>query len=91
MVFLHVIFIFRLRKGVGNYKVDGASSLENLECILEAHLSDVEDRRAASFIVITEAIGFDGIGLSTRVSLMLTHYLEFGRGLLGGIGIVILV
>lgn len=63
-------------------RVVGASSLENLECILEAHLSDVEGRRAASFIVITEAMGFDGIGLSTRVSLMLTHYLEFVRGVI---------
>jgi len=62
--------------------VEGASALKNLERILEAHLSDVEGRRAASFIVIAEAMGFDGIGLSPRVSLMLTHYLEFVRGVL---------
>ena len=62
--------------------MEGASALKNLERILEAHLSDVEGRRAASFIVITEAMGFDGTGLSSRVSLMLTHYLEFIRGVL---------
>jgi len=61
---------------------EGASALSNLECILEAHLNDVEGRKAASFIVITEAMGFDGIGLSPRVALMLTHYLEFIRGVI---------
>ena len=50
---------------------------ENLERILEAHLSDVEGRGAVSFIIISEATGFDGIGLQSRVALMLTHYLEF--------------
>ncbi|MFH1560289.1 MAG: TetR/AcrR family transcriptional regulator [Chloroflexota bacterium] len=62
--------------------MEGASALKNLERILEAHLSDVEGHRAASFIVITGAMGFDGIGLSPRVSLMLAHYLEFIRGVL---------
>ena len=65
-----------------NATVEGASALKNLERILEAHLSDVEGHRAASFIVITEAMGFDGTGLSPRVSLMLTHYLDFIRGVL---------
>jgi AcrR family transcriptional regulator len=67
---------------VRNATEESASALKNLERILKAHLSDVEDRRAASFIVITEAMGFDGIGLSPRVALMLTHYLEFVRGVL---------
>ena len=67
---------------VRSAQVEGDSALENLERILEAHLSDVEGHRAASFVVITEAMGFDGIGLGPRVSSMLTHYLEFVRGVL---------
>ena len=72
----------RLLDTVRSAQVEGASALKNLEHILEAHLSDVEGHRATSFIVITEAMGFDGIGLSPRVSLMLTHYLEFVRAVL---------
>ncbi|MDP6495291.1 MAG: TetR/AcrR family transcriptional regulator [Dehalococcoidia bacterium] len=68
-----------LMETVSNAKAEGAPALESLGRILEAHLSDVEDRRAVSFIVIAEAMGFDGIGLSPRVSLMLTHYLDFIR------------
>ena len=71
-----------LLETVCNAQVSGATALKNLERILEAHLSDVEGDRAASFIVITEAMGFDGIGLGPRVSLMLTRYLEFVRGVL---------
>ena len=67
---------------VSSAQVEGASALKNLEHILEAHLSDVQGHRATSFIVITEAMAFDGIGLSPRVSSMLTHYLEFVRGVL---------
>ncbi|MQF48563.1 TetR/AcrR family transcriptional regulator [SAR202 cluster bacterium AC-647-N09_OGT_505m] len=63
-------------------RVEGTSALKNLELILHAHLSDVEESRAASFVIITEAMGFDGIGLGPRVSLMLTHYLAFIRGVL---------
>ena len=58
-------------------KQKGRNSLKSLEFIFEYHLSDVESRRAASFTIISEAIGFDGIGLSPRVSLMLTRYLHF--------------
>ena len=70
-------------------KQRGSSPIESLEFILEAHLSDVESRRAASFIIISEAMGFDGIGLSPRVSLMLTNYLRFleqciSEGITGG-------
>ena len=68
---------------VRNAQVEGASALKNMEHILEAHLSDVEGHRAASFIVIMEAMGLDGIGLGPRVSSMLTHYLEFLREILG--------
>ena len=70
-----------LMETVDNAKVEGAPALESLGRILEAHLSDVEDRRAVSFIVIAEAMGFDGTGLSPRVSLMLTHYLDFIRNI----------
>ena len=56
---------------------EDAPAMENLARILEAHLSDVEGRGAVSFIIIAEATGFDGIGLQSRVGLMLTHYLAF--------------
>ena len=71
-----------LLQTVRSAKTEGATALESLSLILEAHLSDVEDYRAASFIVITEAVAFDGIGLASRVSLMLTRYLEFLQGVL---------
>lgn len=61
---------------VSEAQEEGASALENLEHILEAHLTDVEGLRAVSFIVIAEAMAFDGIGLGQRVSSMLTNYLE---------------
>ena len=67
---------------VHSAQVEGDSALKNLEHILEAHLSDMEGHRAASFIMITEAMGFDGIGLSPRVASMLARYLEFVRGVL---------
>ena len=60
----------------------GDSAVESLEHILEAHLSDVEGRRAVSFIVIAEAMGFDGTRLSHRVALMFTHYLELIQAVL---------
>ena len=60
-----------------NAKQINDSSLDHLGRILAAHLNDVEDRRAVSFIIISEAIAFDGINMSDRVSLMLNNYLEF--------------
>ena len=60
-----------------NSKQVGDSSLGHLGRILVAHLNDVEDRRAVSFIIISEAIAFDGIFMSDRVSLMLNNYLDF--------------
>ena len=60
-----------------NSKQVGDSSLDHLGRILGAHLNDVEDRRAVSFIIISEAIAFDGIFMSDRVSLMLNNYLDF--------------
>ena len=71
-----------LLASVNSGRVYGESSLSNLERVLEAHLSDVEDNQAISFIIITEAIAFDGIGLSPRVSLMLTNYLEVIKSIL---------
>ena len=60
-----------------NSKQVGDSSLDHLGRILVAHLNDVEDRRAVSFIIISDAIAFDGIFMSDRVSLMLNNYLDF--------------
>lgn len=60
-----------------NSKQVGDSSLDHLGRILVAHLNDVEDRRAVSFIIISQAIAFDGIFMSDRVSLMLNNYLDF--------------
>ena len=67
---------------VRNAQTNGASAVDSLEHILEAHLSDVEGRRAVSFIVIAEAMGFDGTRLSHRVALMFTHYLELIQAVL---------
>jgi AcrR family transcriptional regulator len=61
---------------VRDSQVEGASAVSNLCRIMEAHLNDVEGRRAVSFIVIAGAMGFDGIGLTPKVSSMFTHYLE---------------
>ena len=61
---------------------EGDSAVDSLERILEAHLSDVEGRRAVSFIVIAEAMGFDVARLSHRVALMFTHYLELIQAVL---------
>jgi AcrR family transcriptional regulator len=72
----------RLLDTVQNAQIEWESAPDNLEHILEAHLSDVEGHRATSFIVIAEAMGFDGIGLGSRVSLMLARYLEFIRGVI---------
>jgi len=72
----------KLLKTLSSAQVPGESALENLERMLEAHLSNVEGQRAASFIVITQAMGFDGTGLSDRASSMFTHYLEFVKGIL---------
>jgi AcrR family transcriptional regulator len=63
-------------------QVEGASATKNLERILEAHLSDAEGRRAVSFIIIAQAMGFDGIGLSPKVSSMFTRYLESVRAVI---------
>ena len=65
-----------LVRKVEDAQIQGESALKNLEQILEAHLDDVQDRRATSFIVIAEAMGFDGIGLGPRVSQMLFNYLN---------------
>ena len=65
-----------LVRKVEDAQIQGESALKNLEQILGAHLDDVQDRRATSFIVIAEAMGFDGIGLGPRVSQMLFNYLN---------------
>jgi AcrR family transcriptional regulator len=57
-------------------QTEGASAVENLERVLDAHLSDIEGRRAVSFIVIAQAMGFSGMGLNASVSGMFTRYLD---------------
>lgn len=57
-------------------QVSGGTAPETLRRILEAHLSGTEGFRAVSFIIIAEAMAFDGIGLQPRVSAMLTRYLD---------------
>ncbi len=65
-----------------NSKQLGDSCLDHLARILENHLNDVEDRRAVSFMIISEAIAFNGIGMADRVSVMLNNYLEFIKNVL---------
>ena len=67
---------------VESAQTEGASAVDSLEHILEAHLSDVEGHRAVSFVVIAEAMGFDGTRLAPRVSLMFTRYLELIQAVL---------
>ena len=67
---------------VESAQTEGASAVASLEHILEAHLSDVEGHRAVSFVVIAEAMGFDGTTLAPKVSLMFTRYLELIQAVL---------
>ena len=67
---------------VESAQTEGASAVDSLENILEAHLSDVEGHRAVSFVVIAEAMGFDGTTLAPKVSLMFTRYLELIQAVL---------
>ncbi len=67
---------------VESAQTEGASAVDSLEHILEAHLSDVEGHRAVSFVVIAEAMGFDGTTLAPKVSLMFTRYLELIQAVL---------
>ena len=52
------------------------NALRVLECILEAHLADVEGSRGVSFIVVAGAMSFEGIGLSHRIREMLDRFIE---------------
>ena len=67
---------------VESAQTEGASAVDSLEHILEAHLSDVEGHRAVSFVVIAEAMGFDGTTLAPKISLMFTRYLELIQAVL---------
>ena len=67
---------------VESAQTEGASAVDSLEHILEAHLSDVEGHRAVSFVVIAGAMGFDGTTLAPKVSLMFTRYLELIQAVL---------
>lgn len=72
----------KLMDTLRNAVVDEGTAVQHLMGILEAHLGDIEGRRAITFIIIAQAVGFDSTGLRPRVSQMLTHYLEFIKGIL---------
>ncbi len=57
-------------------RMQGTSAVENLERVLEAHLGDIEGRRAVSFIVIAQAMGFSGMNLNAPISTMFARYLD---------------
>ncbi len=59
-----------------------SGSLEKLERILEAHLSQVEQRGGVSFIVIAEALRFGDPVLRKRVAQLLERYASFIREVL---------
>ncbi len=61
---------------VGEAQLGGGPPLEKLERIMVAHLTYTDSERAVSFIVIAEAIAFEGIGLRSRVSAMLQRYVD---------------
>ena len=50
-------------------------ALEKLEHLLELHLSYVESRQGISFVVITEALQFDGQGVGAAVRRLVDDYL----------------
>lgn len=58
------------------------NALRVLECILETHLADVEGSRGVSFVVVSGAMSFEGIGLANRVRDMLNRYLEALKGVM---------
>ncbi len=62
-------------------------ALRVLECILETHLADVEGSRGVSFVVVSGAMSFEGIGLADRVRDMLDRYLDALKAVMGrGVG-----
>ncbi len=61
---------------VGEAQLGAGPPLEKLERIMVAHLTYTDSERAVSFIVIAEAIAFEGIGLRSRVSAMLQRYMD---------------
>jgi len=58
------------------------NALRVLECILETHLADVEGSRGVSFVVVSGAMSFEGIGLANRVRDMLNQYLKALEGVM---------
>ncbi|MQG37384.1 MAG: TetR/AcrR family transcriptional regulator [SAR202 cluster bacterium] len=58
------------------------NALRVLECILETHLADVEGSRGVSFVVVSGAVIFEGIGLADRVRDMLERYMEILKGVM---------
>ena len=58
------------------------NALRILECILATHLADVEGSRGVSFIVVSGAMSFEGIGLADRIREMLDRYIEALKGVM---------
>lgn len=57
-------------------QVVGESALENLKHILDSLFSEKHGSQAITFVIMTEAMGFNGIGLSDRVLELMTRFLE---------------
>lgn len=60
----------------------GGSAEDRLRSILDAHLAQTAERGAVSFIIIAEAVSFEGLGLGRRVASLLSHYLSAIRQVL---------
>ena len=62
-------------------QVVGESALENLKRVLDSLFSEKHGAQAVTFI-ITEAMGFNGIGLSDRVLELMNRFLESAKRVL---------
>ena len=58
------------------------TALERLEQAFWIQLSEVQDHRALSSLIIVEAISFEGAGTGTEVAAVVTAYLEAVREIL---------
>ncbi len=63
-------------------QVVGESALENLKHILDSLFSEKYGSQAVTFVIITEAMGFNGIGLSNRVLELMNRFLESAKRVL---------
>lgn len=77
-IFSYVIRAWResLLSGMPSEADDGASALERLEQAFWSQLTEAENHRALVFMVIVQAISFEGEGLGVEVAAVVTEYLE---------------